>query len=176
MDLAFLETLNPLVDEPFLEWLWWIISQPWAPVLLAVSILAWAYQYGRWRWVLAVILAVVLADLLSSQVLKPTFDRPRPCEELEWVLHPWGCGKDGSMPSSHAANAFAVAAAFGAVWPWGVALIVAIQRVVVGVHYPTDVIAGACVGMLCGMVGRHVVERAEALSSYFAATRSKRRR
>lgn len=57
-----------------------------------------------------------------------------------------------SFPSGHATTAFAVAVAFGALFPrlrWpliAVAVLVAATRVVLGSHYPSDVIAGAVVG------------------------------
>jgi membrane-associated phospholipid phosphatase len=57
------------------------------------------------------------------------------------------------MPSGHATTAFAVLVAFGTLWPRYrtivliYALIIAISRVVVTAHYPSDVLAGALVGI-----------------------------
>jgi membrane-associated phospholipid phosphatase len=70
-----------------------------------------------------------------------------------------------AMPSGHATTAAAVAIAFGALWPrsrwvmWPYALIIMLSRVVVLAHHPSDVIAGA----LVGVVGALWVRR------YFAA-------
>lgn len=56
------------------------------------------------------------------------------------------------MPSGHATTAFAVLVAFGTLWPRArtavliYAVLIAISRVVVTAHYPTDVLAGALVG------------------------------
>ena len=58
-----------------------------------------------------------------------------------------------SFPSGHAVDAFAAAAAIGALWPkarpwmWTYAVVIAVSRVVVTAHYPSDVIAGAIVGV-----------------------------
>ncbi len=58
-----------------------------------------------------------------------------------------------SLPSGHATTAFAVLAAFGALWPRArtilliYALLIAASRIVVTAHYPTDVVAGALVGI-----------------------------
>jgi membrane-associated phospholipid phosphatase len=57
-----------------------------------------------------------------------------------------------SLPSGHAATAFAVLVAFGTLWPrarpllWIYALAIAASRVAVTAHYPSDVLAGAIVG------------------------------
>jgi membrane-associated phospholipid phosphatase len=70
-----------------------------------------------------------------------------------------------SLPSGHATTAFAVLAAFGTLWPRArtvllvYALLIAASRVVVTAHHPTDVLAGA----LVGMVGVWLVRRYFAL-------------
>src|SRR5205823_7007912 len=57
------------------------------------------------------------------------------------------------MPSGHSTTAFAAAFAIGAVWPraripmWTYAAIIAASRVVITAHYPSDVAAGAVVGV-----------------------------
>jgi len=59
-----------------------------------------------------------------------------------------------SMPSGHATTAAAAAIAIGAIWPrtrwvmWLYALIIMLSRVVVLAHHPSDVIAGALVGVV----------------------------
>jgi membrane-associated phospholipid phosphatase len=65
------------------------------------------------------------------------------------------------MPSGHATTAFAALVAFGTLWPrartlWLIyALLIAVSRVVVTAHYPTDVLAGALVGIAGAVVVRH---------------------
>jgi len=65
------------------------------------------------------------------------------------------------MPSGHATTAFAVLVAFGTLWPrsrtlWLVyALLNAVSRVVVNAHYPSDVVAGAVVGIGGAVLVRH---------------------
>jgi undecaprenyl-diphosphatase len=59
-----------------------------------------------------------------------------------------------SLPSGHAVDAFAIAMAFGALWPrlralfWTYACVIAVSRVVLRSHFPSDVAAGAVLGML----------------------------
>lgn len=72
-----------------------------------------------------------------------------------------------SMPSGHATTAAAAAIAIGAIWPrlrgvmWLYALVIMSTRVVIAVHHPSDVLAGA----LVGVVGALLVRR------WFAARR-----
>jgi membrane-associated phospholipid phosphatase len=65
-----------------------------------------------------------------------------------------------SMPSGHATTAAAAAIAIGAIWPrtrplmWLYALIIMSTRVVINVHHPSDVLAGALVGIVGALMVR----------------------
>ena len=65
-----------------------------------------------------------------------------------------------SLPSGHATTAFAVVVAFGTLWPrgrtvlWVYALLIAVSRVVVTAHYPSDVLAAAAVGIVGALLVR----------------------
>jgi len=65
-----------------------------------------------------------------------------------------------SLPSGHAAAVFSALVAIGALWPrtrpvlWIYALLIAISRVVVSAHYPSDVFAGAACGALGAILVR----------------------
>jgi undecaprenyl-diphosphatase len=107
---------------------------------------------GRWAAILLVP-TIVLSDQLNSFWLKFIVERLRPCDELLDVRLLVGCGSGYAFPSSHAVNNFAgalVLSYFLPRWTWAFftfAGIVAFSRVYVGVHYPSDVVAGAIVGM-----------------------------
>ena len=70
-----------------------------------------------------------------------------------------------SFPSGHSATAVATAFAVGFLWPrlfmalFVIGIVVAISRVPVGAHYPTDVFAGIVVGMLGAYLVRNVFAR-----------------
>ena len=92
-----------------------------------------------------------VASVLAN-ILKPAFDRPRPPAGHP-ELHPLvALSGSASMPSGHAAGAFAAAVAVGLVHPrlrWPLLLLaglIALSRVLLGVHYLSDVIAGAALG------------------------------
>ena len=128
---------------------------------IALFLILWK---GDRRLRLAVIfslLTVTLTDQLSSAVIKPLIERPRPCWGMagigEMQVHLLvNCGSGFSMPSSHAANLFGQAYFFKLIKPsWAkflipLAIVVSLSRVIVGVHYPADILIGAALGTLVG--------------------------
>ena len=108
---------------------------------------------------------------LASRALKLWLDFPRPASVLDnSTFHIVGNPLlHLSLPSGHTLTAFAVAAAFyfsiDAVkrkYAWILFLIAmgtGLARVAVGAHWPADVFAGACVGILSGLIGASVCNR-----------------
>ena len=122
-------------------------------------------KFGRkgWYWLLAAALLIGFSDLISSHLIKPFFDRPRPCRDpffsSQVRLLASYCGANGSFTSSHAVNHFAIATFsagtlgkrnkyFNLLFLW--AALIAYSQVYVGVHYPTDVIFGSILGIVFG--------------------------
>ncbi len=72
-----------------------------------------------------------------------------------------GGGAYASLPSGHAITAFALAFAVTAIWPQArtamivYALMIAATRLVLLAHHPSDVVAGACVGVVGAMAVRY---------------------
>ncbi|MCC8449658.1 phosphatase PAP2 family protein [Streptomyces rochei] len=89
---------------------------------------------------------------LVSMGVKRVVRRPRPTHVTPLVRT---AGRH-SFPSSHATSAAAAAVAFGALGvraAWPLAAAVCVSRLVVGVHYPSDVAAGAALGALTAGLG-----------------------
>jgi undecaprenyl-diphosphatase len=127
-------------------------------ILLAL-VIAWRRGCGILNAIaLAVLTAITTfaADSLSFLV-KDLTHRTRPFVAHPQI-HPLYVVHSSSLPAGHAATAFAGAILLAYVaprfWPALVALAAAIgfSRVYVGVHYPTDVLAGAALGALVGAV------------------------
>ena len=112
----------------------------------------------RFRWlILFSILTLLMTDQISAGLLKPLIGRTRPrrptsfigIDQINMLV---SCGAGYAMPSAHAANAFGQAILFGLIarpiryYILGLAGLIAISRVFVGVHYLSDVVGGALVG------------------------------
>jgi membrane-associated phospholipid phosphatase len=108
----------------------------------------------RGRWLRATA-CVGLAYLLSSSI-KMAIGRRRPV--VEDLPHLMATPTGLSFPSSHSTSSFAAAQAFGGLLPrtplYGAATAMAFSRLYLGVHYPSDVAAGAALGTVIGSLGR----------------------
>jgi undecaprenyl-diphosphatase len=134
--------------------------KPVGIVILAILWILLLTKGGRPGRIAALLLipTIALGDQLNSSFLKFVLDRPRPCHELANVHLLVGCGSGYSFPSSHAVNNFAsalVLSYFLPRWTWAFfcyASVIAFSRIYVGVHYPSDVVAGAIIGLAVGLV------------------------
>lgn len=143
--------------------------------LLGLSLLlGWlvvAYQRRAVVPLLVVAVTVGLTDALGARLIKPWVGRLRPSHalaaDLVRVLSP--ASNSGSMPSLHAANAFAVATAVTLFLPragwvaFPLATLIALSRVGVGVHWPSDVMVGAAYGSIVGGALVWLARRADPL-------------
>jgi undecaprenyl-diphosphatase len=122
--------------------------------------------HGATRRFAAALVAAVAAQAVMVWATKLAVGRVRPWIAFGWPP-PLGAPCDGSFPSGHAAGSFCVAGflllALPSVWPHararsrvvaGVAFmaaaLVAVSRVVLGAHFPSDVLGGAMLGATVG--------------------------
>ena len=110
---------------------------------------------GKVAAVSAIIL-LVISDQLGYKILKEYFARVRPCHALSDLNLPTGPTGTFSFPSNHALNNFAIAIFFSRFYPklkwilFVTASLVAISRVYLGLHYPSDILGGAVIGFVLG--------------------------
>ena len=122
---------------------------------IALSLLMLFWKPTRRAGALA-LCAMVLGLLVTNLTIKPLVQRARPW--LDWPIVPLVTEKDpNSFPSGHTCAAFAAGMCWmrALPWRWGraaavvLAVCMGLSRLYVGVHYPTDVLAGALIGALC---------------------------
>lgn len=128
----------------------------WWGAAVALSAAGWR---GR-RAAIAGLASMAVAELASNCVLKPVWNRRRPPKE--WISHEEVDDRpdSSSFPSGHTAAGVGFSAAVAAVWPCAgavcavPAVAVATERVHTGAHYPSDVAAGAAIGITAAALVR----------------------
>jgi undecaprenyl-diphosphatase len=126
-----------------------------AAIWLAIGAAGWALDPPRRvRWRRGTV--AVAGAYLVNTALKLVVRRRRP--ELPGLPPLVATPTQLSFPSAHATSSFAAARAFAGLLPAAplraLAATLALSRVWLGVHYPSDVLAGAALGTLLGGLGR----------------------
>ena len=152
---GFLDTVLPVITRLSDHGEIWIL-------LAAVLLLTRKY---RWAGV-SVALALVLDLTVCNGFLKPLVGRIRPYEvntAIALLVPPPG---DASFPSGHTAASFTAVTALwcsGGVPKWlrwaslALAVVIALSRLYLYVHWPTDVLGGAVLGAVLGWAGARIV-------------------
>jgi undecaprenyl-diphosphatase len=142
-----------------------------AAMLIVVALVAAAlHGNARARWLgfglrLQFLLLAVLTPLLAGELVKWAAGRGRPFvggKADPFNFEPFiGTESHASFPSAHCITAFALAVAVAAVWPRArgammvYAVLIAVSRLVLLAHHPSDVVAGATIGVVGAMAVRY---------------------
>lgn len=153
------------IHSPWLDIvMYWVTFKfTWIPLYIILVLLSIKYEKTRSIAIMiTVVIAVIIADKITSGLMKPYFMRLRPCHDpsMKHLLHQVGdCGGLYGFASSHASTSFALAITWFLllkkklkymVWLLFWAALYSYSRIYVGVHYPGDIMVGAAVGLLTG--------------------------
>lgn len=164
LDTNALLAVNGLNDA-FQDAMWFLVTNKLASLLIVLG-LFWVLLHKNRRHALLVIamlvLVILVADQLSSGLIKHLVERLRPTREpaISDLIHTVNGYRGGTygFVSSHAANSFAAITLISLIMRqrlvWFPLLIWALMqcysRVYLGVHYPGDILGGIVVGMIAG--------------------------
>ncbi|ADY52628.1 phosphoesterase PA-phosphatase related protein [Pseudopedobacter saltans DSM 12145] len=167
--------VNKALGNAFFDWLMPILRNKYTWIPLYIFIIAFSvgkYKLKGFYLILFLSATVGLADFTSAKLLKPTFERVRPCNDetiKDQVNARVGCGAGKSFPSTHATDHFAIAmfliGIFRRIWKHIIAIgilwagLISFAQVYVGVHYPIDVTVGALYGSLIGFLLAKIYKR-----------------
>lgn len=144
------------------RWMDWVmvgltqLGSGWPAIGIAVLL----HLIGYTRFAIQLILGTLTLWILV-ETIKAIVDRTRPFNKLENVRIVGWKARGRSFPSGHTSQVFFVASLFVhqfgiGFWPailfYAVAFLVALTRMYIGVHYPRDVIAGAILGEVWGLL------------------------
>ncbi len=118
-----------------------------------IGMLLWAFEPEHGELFLYTALMAYALELPIYVLLKKLFKRPRPCDFLMNLTAHVTPSDKFSLPSGHTAAAWLMACIIAHFYPpfaviayiW--AALIGLSRVLLGVHYPSDVVAGTLLGM-----------------------------
>ncbi|MEQ8238591.1 MAG: phosphatase PAP2 family protein [Cyclobacteriaceae bacterium] len=170
-DIEITIYLNAL-GQPHLNFFMLFLSKKlvWIPLYLFIIYrFVIAYPKKWWLVIAACILTIVITDQTTSTLMKPLFQRLRPCHnhELSSLITTVGnCGGKYGFASSHAANTMGLAffvilkkelrlSTYILAW----AIIVSYSRVYLGVHFFGDILVGWLVGIAAAILANWLYQK-----------------
>jgi len=151
-------------NSTFWDHFFYMYTNPWTWMIFYLCFL-WVFTYRKnWREIVCILVAIgvliLLTDQLSSGLFKPLFHRYRPTHHPDFmnqvkILFNYRGGNYGFI-SGHATNSFGLATFLTLIFrnklfAWTIflfAFLTAYSRIYIGVHFISDVVAGAIVGVL----------------------------
>jgi len=161
MDIYFFKLINGLANaSKFLDSVGIFFADYFPYILGAILVLLFIWKKNR-LMVISVGISVFLSRIVIAEIIKIVVHRSRPYVVLETAKKLITENTDfKSFPSGHAAIFFAIAMAVWfynkklGIWFFVAAIIMGIARIFVGVHWPSDILGGAIVGIFSGVLVR----------------------
>lgn len=160
LELGICVSINRTFGSPLLQRFFAVISRLGDGIFWYTLMLCLPLLYGsKAIYVSLLMVAVGIANLLLYRLIKRTTERERPYSVNTQIRLGTAPLDHYSFPSGHTLHAVAftiLACVFYPQLAWVLipfACLVAASRVILGLHYPTDVAAGALIGSIVAMTG-----------------------
>ena len=157
IDTTILYYINERLNNPILERVMKFFTFLGDFCLIWIIYCVAAYFRGERKLAVALIIVMLVVNAINNGFIKAIFRRNRPFEDHPDIKitidNPYG----SSFPSGHSANGFACAMVIMYFYPdFGfiamvIATLIAVSRMLLKVHYFTDVVFGSLVGVLIGL-------------------------
>lgn len=166
MDVIIFEKINNLVGKSSLfDFLGYFFAEYLGYILLAILVLFLLRGYKKyWEMVVEALAAAVLSRFVLAEIIRFFWYRARPFVENQ-VNSLLPHEATGSFPSGHATFYFALSTVvylhnkkLGIIFLVS-SFLISISRVFAGVHWPTDILAGAALGIIFGWLVHRISGR-----------------
>jgi len=153
------EKINNLASVyKILDWIGIFFADYLLYIVIAVILIILFLKRSR-LVAISIVISLFISRIVMTEPLKMIFHRARPYVVLGNVRKLVAENNDyGSLPSGHAAIFFAIAAAVFyfnrklGIFAFVIAALVGISRIYVGVHWPIDIVVGAILGIVSGII------------------------
>ena len=158
LDTQLFYLLNSLVGKsPFFDGLIVFFASYLAYlVVVALLVLVFFSHYSKLeKWTILIVAgtASIIARFGATELIRVFYQRPRPFIALP-DAHQLFTDSAWSFPSGHATFFFALSTAVylynkkWGIWFFGATILITVSRVIAGVHYPSDILGGALIGVV----------------------------
>ncbi len=187
IDHLLFKFINNNLSNEFFDWMMPTMrnSITWVPLyLFLILVITINYKKNCWWWIAFAACTAIVANYISSDLIKHNIIRLRPCNNPDFsswiqVLVAYK-PQSSSFTSSHATNHFAIGLFLHLTLKkrWGKwtylfivwAALIGFAQIYVGVHYPIDIAAGAVIGILIGYLSGKIFNRNYGLTRNHAVT------
>lgn len=168
LDRELFTFIHQTAALPALDWFFLALRHEYTWIPLYAFILYFVFKKHRtqtWKFIFLSLVTFAITDFTSASILKPLFQRERPCYDQhlkDLIRNIIGCGGRYGLPSSHAFNHFGIASFWyfsllwmsnrNWYWLWIWAALICYAQVYVGKHFPGDVFLGGVMGTLAGFL------------------------
>ena len=169
-EISFLEFLNNTFSGGFFDRIMVFLSTLGNGGFLWIASAFVMLFFKKWRKAgVAMLIALAVGFIVTNLTLKPLVARTRPFDVNPEFTPIIPLPLDFSFPSGHTCSSFAAAVALtvqkrkAGIFALAVAALIAFSRMYLLVHFPTDIMAGAVVGVVSGFISTFFVNKTKKL-------------